>query len=121
MRRFSEAGLRPDTHKGQNFLIDLNLLGILADAADLGPQDVVLEIGTGLGGLTALMSPRVAAVVTVEVDEAGNPVNPAVSTTPPGVPAPARAPIPPRVEAGESASAIFNRMVKAITEKNKAR
>ena len=68
IRRFEEAGLRPDTHKGQNFLIDLNLLGILADAAELGPKDVVLEIGTGLGALTALMSPRVAAVVTVEVD-----------------------------------------------------
>lgn len=68
MRRFEEAGLRPDTHKGQNFLIDLNLLNILADSAELGPQDVVLEIGTGLGSLSALMSPRVAAVVTVEVD-----------------------------------------------------
>lgn len=68
MRRFQEAGLHPDTRKGQNFLIDLNLLGILADAAQLGPRDVVLEIGTGLGSLTAIMAPRVAAVVTVEVD-----------------------------------------------------
>lgn len=68
MRRLDEAGLRPDTRKGQNFLVDLNLLGILADAAELGPKDVVLEIGTGLGGLTGLMAPRVAAVVTVEVD-----------------------------------------------------
>lgn len=68
MRRFEEAGLRPDTRKGQNFLIDLNLLGILADEAELAPTDVVLEIGTGLGGLTGLMAPRVAAVVTVEVD-----------------------------------------------------
>lgn len=68
MRRFEEAGLRPDTRKGQNFLIDLNLLNILADSADLGPRDVVLEVGTGLGSLTALMAPRAAAVVTVEVD-----------------------------------------------------
>lgn len=68
IRRFEEAGLRPDTRKGQNFLVDLNLLAILADEAKLGPRDVVLEIGTGLGSLTALMAPRVAAVVTVEVD-----------------------------------------------------
>ena len=68
MRRLDEAGLRPDTRKGQNFLVDLNLLGILADAAELGPNDVVLEIGTGLGALTGLMAPRVAAVVSVEVD-----------------------------------------------------
>lgn len=68
IRRFEDAGLRPDTRKGQNFLIDLNLLGILADSAQLEPCDVVLEIGTGLGSLTALMAPRVAAVVTVEVD-----------------------------------------------------
>lgn len=67
-QRFQQAGLRPDTRKGQNFLIDLNLLDILADAAELGPEDVVLEVGTGLGSLTALMAPRVAAVVTVEVD-----------------------------------------------------
>src|SRR5262245_46876604 len=68
MRRFEEAGLRPDTRKGQNFLIDLNLLDLLADSADLGPHDVVLEIGTGLGSLTARMAPLVAAVVTIEVD-----------------------------------------------------
>jgi 16S rRNA (adenine1518-N6/adenine1519-N6)-dimethyltransferase len=68
IRRFKEAGLRPDTHKGQNFLVDLNLLNILADSAELGPQDVVLEVGTGLGSLTALMAPRAAAIVTVEID-----------------------------------------------------
>ena len=68
MRRFDEAGLRPDTRKGQNFLIDLNLINILADEAGLDRQDVVLEIGTGLGSLTSIMARRVAAVVTVEVD-----------------------------------------------------
>jgi 16S rRNA (adenine1518-N6/adenine1519-N6)-dimethyltransferase len=67
-RRFEEAGLRPDTRKGQNFLIDLNLLEILVEEAQLGPNDVVLEVGTGLGALTSRMAPRVAAVVTVEVD-----------------------------------------------------
>ncbi len=68
MRRFEEAGIRPRTRFGQNFLIDLNLLRILADSAQLTADDVVLEIGTGTGSLTAMMAPRVAAVVTVELD-----------------------------------------------------
>jgi len=68
MRRFEEAGIRPRTKFGQNFLIDLNLLGILADSAQLTAADVVLEIGTGTGSLTALMASKAAAVVTVEVD-----------------------------------------------------
>lgn len=67
-QRFEAAGVRPRTRYGQCFLIDLNLLDILVDAADLGPDDVVLEVGTGTGSLTQLMAPRVAAVVTVEID-----------------------------------------------------
>ncbi len=68
MRRFQEAGIRPATRHGQNFLIDLNLLDVLLEAADLGPDDVVLEVGTGLGSLTTRMAERAAAVVTVELD-----------------------------------------------------
>ncbi|MCC6124141.1 MAG: ribosomal RNA small subunit methyltransferase A [Pirellulales bacterium] len=68
MRRFREAGIRPHSKFGQNFLIDLNLLDVLVEAAELTADDVVLEIGTGTGSLTALVAPRVAAVVTVEVD-----------------------------------------------------
>lgn len=69
MQRFREVGLQPDKRRGQNFLIDLNLLEILAEAADLGEQDVVLEVGTGLGSLTALMAPKAAHVITVEIDK----------------------------------------------------
>jgi 16S rRNA (adenine1518-N6/adenine1519-N6)-dimethyltransferase len=68
MRRFEEAGIRPRTKFGQNFLIDLNLLGILADSAQVTKDDVVLEIGTGTGSLTALMAVKAAVVITVEVD-----------------------------------------------------
>ncbi len=68
-RRFEEAGIRPHTKSGQNFLIDLNLQRVLLEAAELGPEDVVLEVGTGTGSLTALMAEKVAAVVTVEIDE----------------------------------------------------
>jgi 16S rRNA (adenine1518-N6/adenine1519-N6)-dimethyltransferase len=68
MRRFEEAGIRPRTKLGQNFLIDLNLLGILADSADLTDDDVVLEIGGGTGSLTALLAAKAAVVITVESD-----------------------------------------------------
>ena len=67
-QRFAEVGLNLVKRHGQNFLIDLNLLDVLVEAADLQPGDVILEIGTGTGSLTAQMAPRVAAVVTVEID-----------------------------------------------------
>jgi 16S rRNA (adenine1518-N6/adenine1519-N6)-dimethyltransferase len=67
-RRFAEVGISPATRYGQNFLIDLNLIELLADAADLDHQDVVLEVGTGTGSLTALLAARAGAVVTVEID-----------------------------------------------------
>lgn len=69
MQRFREVGLEPDKRRGQNFLIDLNLLEILAAEAGIDKQDVVLEVGTGLGSLTALMAERAGAVVTVEIDK----------------------------------------------------
>jgi 16S rRNA (adenine1518-N6/adenine1519-N6)-dimethyltransferase len=61
-------GIRPATRHGQNFLIDLNLVELIVDAAELTADDVVLEVGTGTGSLTALMAERAAAVVTVEID-----------------------------------------------------
>jgi 16S rRNA (adenine1518-N6/adenine1519-N6)-dimethyltransferase len=69
MKRFRESGFEPFARHGQNFLIDLNLLDILLEAAELSPQDVVLEIGTGMGTLTTQMASRVAEVVTVEIDQ----------------------------------------------------
>ncbi len=67
-QRFEAAGIHVRTQHGQNFLIDLNLLGLLIQRADVGPRDVVLEVGTGTGSLTARLAPQAAAVVTVEID-----------------------------------------------------
>jgi len=69
MRRFEEVGLQPDKRRGQNFLIDLNLLNMLASSCDPSPRDVVLEVGTGLGSLTSIVAPQVAHMVTVEIDQ----------------------------------------------------
>jgi 16S rRNA (adenine1518-N6/adenine1519-N6)-dimethyltransferase len=68
LERFREMGIRPATRHGQNFLIDLNLVQLIVEAAELTADDVVLEVGTGTGSLTALMAPLVAGVVTVEID-----------------------------------------------------
>ncbi len=68
-KRFRDAGIRPDTRHGQNFLVDLNLVQLLADSANLGGRDVVLEVGTGTGSLTALLAARAGAVVSVEISQ----------------------------------------------------
>ena len=53
---------------GQNFLSDINQLNKIADAADLSREDLVLEIGTGLGTLTKIIAARAGQVITVEYD-----------------------------------------------------
>ena len=68
-RQFREVGLEPDHRLGQNFLIDLNLLELLARSADIQPDDLVLEVGTGTGSLTGMLAEQAAAVITVELDQ----------------------------------------------------
>jgi 16S rRNA (adenine1518-N6/adenine1519-N6)-dimethyltransferase len=53
---------------GQHFLVDENILGVIGRLADLRSQDVVLEVGPGLGILTAYLADRVARVHAIEVD-----------------------------------------------------
>ncbi len=69
IKRFREAGLRPVTTYGQNFLIDMNLLQLLADRAELTKDDVALEVGGGTGALTSLLADAAGWVVSVEIDE----------------------------------------------------
>jgi len=65
MRRF---GVRPDRELGQNFLIDSNILGVIGRVAELAGEDVVLEIGGGLGVLSEYLAGRAAHVHVVEID-----------------------------------------------------
>ncbi|HVS28976.1 MAG TPA: 16S rRNA (adenine(1518)-N(6)/adenine(1519)-N(6))-dimethyltransferase RsmA [Solirubrobacteraceae bacterium] len=66
--RLRELGLRPNRELGQNFLVDANILGVIARAARLDSADVVLEIGGGLGVLSEHLAERVGHVHVVEVD-----------------------------------------------------
>ncbi len=68
LRRLKQFGIRPKRDLGQNFLIDSNILGVIARASDLGPEEVVLEIGGGLGVLSEHLVPLVAHVHVVELD-----------------------------------------------------
>ena len=65
---FSQVGFTIDARRGQNFLVDLNLLDLLARTAAIGPDDVVLEVGTGTGALTERLAALAARVVTAEID-----------------------------------------------------
>lgn len=60
--------MQPKTKYGQNFLIDLNILDILARGADLQRTDVILEVGTGMGSLTKRIAPHVGHMITIEID-----------------------------------------------------
>ncbi|MCX6466413.1 MAG: 16S rRNA (adenine(1518)-N(6)/adenine(1519)-N(6))-dimethyltransferase RsmA [Pseudonocardiales bacterium] len=64
----AELGVRPTKKLGQNFVHDPNTVRRIVRAADLGPDDVVVEVGPGLGSLTLALLPAVAAVHAVEID-----------------------------------------------------
>lgn len=68
MEMLEANGLSPRRQLGQNFLIDLNLLNLLVEAAPIGKQDVILEVGAGTGGLTSRLAEKAGYVVSVEID-----------------------------------------------------
>jgi 16S rRNA (adenine1518-N6/adenine1519-N6)-dimethyltransferase len=68
LRRMRQFGIRPNRELGQNFLIDSNILDVIARAADLQGDDVVLEVGGGLGVLSEHLAERAAHVHVVEID-----------------------------------------------------
>jgi 16S rRNA (adenine1518-N6/adenine1519-N6)-dimethyltransferase len=73
LRRLKAFGIRPKRDLGQNFLIDSNILEVIARIADVGPDDVVLEIGGGLGVLSEDLAGRARHVHVVEVDRSLEP------------------------------------------------
>lgn len=73
LRRLQAFGITPRHDLGQNFLIDSNILGVIERAAELGADDVVLEVGGGLGVLSEHLAARAAHTHVVEVDRALEP------------------------------------------------
>ena len=59
---------------GQNFLVDGNIVNKIVDAASLGSEDAVLEIGAGIGTLTSALAERAGKVVVIEIDKNLQPV-----------------------------------------------
>ncbi len=64
----TQFGINPRTDLGQNYLIDLNIIEFIVREAMIGPKDVILEVGTGTGGMTAFMTEHAAHVISVELD-----------------------------------------------------
>jgi 16S rRNA (adenine1518-N6/adenine1519-N6)-dimethyltransferase len=65
---FAQVGFSIDARRGQNFLVDLNLVDLLVRAAAIGADDVALEVGCGTGVVTERLSAAAARVVTAEID-----------------------------------------------------
>jgi 16S rRNA (adenine1518-N6/adenine1519-N6)-dimethyltransferase len=68
LSRLRRAGLHPRKVLGQHFLHDPRILADIAEAAELGLGDAVLEVGTGPGTLTRVLAEKAGKVLTVEID-----------------------------------------------------
>ncbi len=69
VRSLADAlGIRPTKQRGQNFVIDANTVRRIVRVSGVGPDDVVLEVGPGLGSLTLALLEVVRRVVALEVD-----------------------------------------------------
>ncbi len=66
--KLASRNLAPRKSLGQNFLIDENYKNKIIEAADIKPSDVVVEIGPGLGVLTASLLERAGVVIAIEYD-----------------------------------------------------
>ena len=65
----ARCGIRPTKQRGQNFVIDANTVRRIVRTSGVGPDDVVVEIGPGLGSLTLGLLEVAAHVTAVEIDE----------------------------------------------------
>ena len=72
--RLERFGIRPNRELGQNFLVDDNILDVIGRSAKLSAEDVVLEIGGGLGILSEYLADRVGHVHVIEADRQLEPV-----------------------------------------------
>ncbi|MCL5736088.1 MAG: hypothetical protein M1274_10960, partial [Actinobacteria bacterium] len=68
LRRVQEFGIKPKRDLGQNFLIDDNIIRVILGQLNCRPDDVVLEVGAGLGILTQALASVASSVHSFEID-----------------------------------------------------
>jgi len=68
-RRLRQSGLKARKGLGQHFLVDREVLEVITSAAELSPDDLVVEVGPGLGILTGELARRAGGVIAVELDD----------------------------------------------------
>lgn len=73
LARMAEFGIEPKRSLGQNFLIDDNIIRVIIDRLDPNPEDVVIEVGAGLGILTRALAAVTAQVHAFEIDRSLGP------------------------------------------------
>ncbi|MEW6614264.1 MAG: 16S rRNA (adenine(1518)-N(6)/adenine(1519)-N(6))-dimethyltransferase RsmA [Thermodesulfobacteriota bacterium] len=70
LNQFKNYKVRPNKRLGQNFLVDEGILDEIIDLYDLKKDEVIVEIGAGLGALTTRLASRVRKVLAIEIDNA---------------------------------------------------
>ena len=63
-----QYGIKPNKKLGQSFLIDINVINRISDAADISQDDIVVEIGAGIGVMTESVAKKAKRVIAVEID-----------------------------------------------------
>jgi len=63
-----QYGIKPNKKLGQSFLIDINVINRISDAADISEDDIVVEIGAGIGVMTEGIAKKAKKVIAVEID-----------------------------------------------------
>jgi len=69
LKILKENNIRLDKRKGQNYLVDSNILAKIIEYSEISPDDVILEIGAGVGTLTIPLSKKAKKVIAIEQDQ----------------------------------------------------
>jgi len=68
-RRLRQFGLKPRKGLGQHFLVDGEVLEAIISAAEISPDDIIVEVGPGLGILTGELAKKAGGVIAIELDD----------------------------------------------------
>ena len=63
-----QLNIKPRKHLGQNFIVDTNIKKKIVNISNISNEDIILEIGPGLGGITELLIEKAKKVIAVEID-----------------------------------------------------